>query len=148
MEPAIVRDELVNGIDRMLGAWMLRLTPRQRAILNGARSEIIDSPNFCERVAARVGPYHSEEVSEMKKTMTTQELNAIDWGAVVAKLPAFAQLVAQIIELLTKQQVRAKTARSVCPTECHEASHAMLRSLAQTVVDALALHDCIGCCDE
>lgn len=58
MDAAIVTDELVKGIDKMLQrSWVLGLTSRQKAILQAARGELIENPAFSERVAAKVGPY-------------------------------------------------------------------------------------------
>ncbi len=142
------RTVLVQGIDKILSFRMFGPTEEQRAVLLAARQVAIADDVFIEKIAHSVGPYHEGE-NMPKKTMTVADIQAIDWAALVAKLPALAALIAQIYELLmTQQRTKAVKASGPCPVECHELSHRCLATLAEHVVAQLDLHDCIGCCDE
>lgn len=83
----------------------------------------------------------------MTKPMTAQQIQAIDWAAILTKLPAFAALIAQLLALLQQPQP-SKTAACQCPSQVEEASHAAMATLAAHVLAQLKLHECIGCCDE
>ncbi len=144
------RSILIEGIDKAVSMpWPMRPSPEQRAVLLSCRQVIISDDAVAEKIAQNVGPYHREGEPVAKKTMTVEEVGAIDWAALLAKLPALAALIAQIIELLASQQPKAlATVKGHCPCEVHEKCHASLAALAAAVVAALDLHDCIECCDE
>ncbi len=89
-----------------------------------------------------------------KKTMTAQECQAIDWAALLAKLPAFAALLAQLIALLNQPNVKAcdkakaKASAVACCQELKDACDVECDTLAQLILDHCALHDLIHDCDK
>lgn len=80
----------------------------------------------------------------MAKKMTAAEIKAIDWAAILAKLPALAALVMQLIQLLSSASTRkAGKCPDGCPQEVCDACDAECAALAALIVAHCQLHDAI-----
>lgn len=83
------------------------------------------------------------------KTMTAAQVAAIDWTDLLAKVPALAALIMQIVQLLASSTPKAGAAGGAeCCDEVHEQCDKVLCSLATHVLETLKLHEACGCCDE
>lgn len=88
-----------------------------------------------------------------RKPMTAEDVKAIDWASLLAKLPQFAALIAQIIQLINgpkaaKSAGAGATEGLTCCQEVKDANDDDLDLLAQYVVSRMQLSDCICCCDD
>lgn len=81
-----------------------------------------------------------------KKMMTAQEATAVDWAALFAKFPAFAAILAQLLQLFLAAPAPAKAAQAAkCCDELKEACDAECDALCTLVVAHCELHDQICC---
>lgn len=83
----------------------------------------------------------------MSKKLTAAEVAAIDWQALLAKLPAIAALIAQLIALLNEPVTKSSKA-CPCPDEVKCCADEALCTLATHVLAVLRLHECCGCCED
>ncbi len=82
----------------------------------------------------------------MAKTMTAQEVAAIDWVSLLAKLPQFAALISQIIALISNLPMKGQQEYDCC-AEVKAACEEECKALAALVVAHCKLHDEIGACE-
>jgi hypothetical protein len=87
-----------------------------------------------------------------KKRLSAKDMKAIDWQTLLAKLPQFAALIMQIIQLVTSDGPKGAAAGGTegltCCQEVKDANDADLELLAQYIVSRMQLCDAICCCED
>ncbi len=137
----------VAGIDAVPGApWLVRLSyePQQIRSLEAARRYML------QRALALYEQEPENRGEQMPKKMTAADVKAIDWASVLAKLPALAGLILQIVQILAApQEAKAAGKAAECCDEAKAACEAECDALVSLVVAHLKLHEIVAgdCCE-